>query len=104
MHSKKFPEYNEKELMEWVTIIYKKGKAIRWIAEKLEMSYSSVRRVLINNQVILRQKEEVTIGNRRTCRICKKEKPLDKFVKDKTKSKGYAYICKICKRKEDRTK
>lgn len=32
----------------------------------------------------------------RKCNACKIEKPLDEFPKDKTRSLGYSYRCKIC--------
>jgi hypothetical protein len=32
----------------------------------------------------------------RKCNACKIEKPLDEFLKDKTRSLGYSYRCKIC--------
>ena len=98
MHSPKFPEYNDTEIREWIGILYKDGKSIRWIADKLEMSYSSVHRALVTEKVSRRKKEEITIGERRTCNTCKRDKPLNHFPKDRTKSKGYGYRCKRCGR------
>lgn len=34
----------------------------------------------------------------RVCRKCGQEKPLEEFVKDKTRELGYSYTCKHCKR------
>ena len=34
----------------------------------------------------------------RVCRKCGQEKPLEEFVKDKTRELGYNYTCKQCKR------
>ena len=34
----------------------------------------------------------------RMCRKCGQEKPLEEFVKDKTRELGYNYTCKQCKR------
>jgi len=97
MHSPKFPEYNDAEIREWIGILYKDGKSLRWIADKLEISHSSVRRALVNEKVSRRSKEEITIGERRTCRVCHRDKPLKQFHKDSTKSRGYGYVCKRCR-------
>ena len=34
----------------------------------------------------------------RVCRKCGQEKPLEEFVKDKTRELGYSYTCKHCRR------
>jgi hypothetical protein len=35
------------------------------------------------------------------CPRCQKEKPLDSFHKDNTKSSGYNCYCKLCKKEKD---
>jgi len=38
----------------------------------------------------------------RRCYICKKLKPLEEFVRDKSRSSGFGYSCKICNRLRNR--
>lgn len=38
------------------------------------------------------------------CSTCKVSKPFNDFYRDKTKSDGYAYCCKPCKKKNPRNK
>jgi len=38
----------------------------------------------------------------RRCCICKELKPLEAFAKDKSKSKGFSYRCKVCNRLRNR--
>lgn len=39
--------------------------------------------------------------NTKICCSCKKEKPIEEFVKDNRKKDGYSSLCKECKRKRD---
>ena len=39
--------------------------------------------------------------NTKICCSCKKEKPIEEFVKDNRKKDGYSTLCKECKRKRD---
>lgn len=56
---------------------------------------------LVNSRNRIKVITDFTKGTRR-CRVCKQEKSMCEFYKSKGHSLGYTYLCKPCKRNENR--
>jgi hypothetical protein len=100
MRSPKFPDWPEDEMKAYLKAKYapEKGKHVRYFADLLGVSTGTAYNYLKQAGVSLVQKEEATIGERRTCSVCHRDLPLKKFHKDSTKSRGHSYVCKQCRK------
>lgn len=99
MKSPKFPDWPEDEMKAYLKGKYNpaKGRGVPYFMDKLGVSRRTAYNYLKEAGIVFwRSSDEVTVGEYRTCRICKKDKLLSKFYKDKTKSRGRKYVCRAC--------
>lgn len=103
--SKTYPNATPEQLKESVVSAYlglgKTGRqfTIREIATKLQVSYCSVHRTLIQSGVVLRRKglrQRITLDSLRRCYNCGGELKVKYFITDNTRPSKHGYICKRC--------
>lgn len=109
-HSPAYPGLNPEDLEKMIVRNYtgKGSKGREWtiseLAEKLQVSPTTIRRVLIYNGIELRGRgprakavdPETTL---RRCRVCRWKAAVKNFAKDASKPGGYGYICNECNNK-----
>jgi len=99
-HDKILDAEKEVKVIRWYTGDTKSGRnyTMKWIAEKLGVSYSTIQRTLQRHNIVTRGKGRppMRMDGMRRCSLCGETYKLSRFARDATKPFGRAYYCKGC--------
>lgn len=84
-----------------IVLSYREGLTLRQLAQNFCVSTGTVKRVLEQHRVPIRSTgRRVKYVTDRVCTLCRVEKPIDEFARERRRPTGFGYVCKECHRKK----